>query len=39
MSLDRKSAKKQLIDLSAAKRENNFNKLPMGNDLKSMKVK
>jgi hypothetical protein len=28
MSLDRKSAKKQFIEMSSAKRENNFSKIP-----------
>lgn len=34
MSLDRKSAKKQFIELSASKRENNFNKVPISESTK-----
>jgi hypothetical protein len=37
MSLERKSAKKQMIDLGSAKRESNFNKLPV--DPKAIKIK
>lgn len=39
MSLDRKSTKKQVIDLSANKRENNFNKAPTSSDPKILKMK
>jgi|LauGreDrversion4_2_1035121.scaffolds.fasta_scaffold125735_2 hypothetical protein len=43
MSLERKGAKKQYVDLtsaqSSAKRENNFSKMPYNPDPKSLKLK